>query len=230
MRAAVIESGIKYITDGLVLDLDAAQLRSYSGSGSTWNTLTNNSNNATLINSPSFSTDNGGILNFNGTNQYATLTGSVNNYQYGTVEAWININTPSDNLPHRYYDRANTGTQTIQLRKTSLNGVQASMRLSNGTAYNSATFTAYTGWVCIAAAYDSTGGRYYVNGSIFSFFAISGLTLDTGGTPTYAIGSTSTNVVNLANAKIAIVRSYNRGLSAAELLQNYNALKSRFGL
>ena len=61
------------VTNGLVFHLDARDTNSYSGSGNTWNDLSGNSYNGTLMNSPSFSNDNGGMINLNGSTQWVQL-------------------------------------------------------------------------------------------------------------------------------------------------------------
>ena len=60
----------RIVTDGLVLCLDAGDIKSYSGSGATWNDRSGNESDATLYNSPTFTTNNGGSLNFDGSNDY----------------------------------------------------------------------------------------------------------------------------------------------------------------
>ena len=63
--------GPKIVTSGLVLCLDAANKRSYPGTGTTWTDLSGNSNNGTLTNGPTFSAGNQGSIVFDGTNDYA---------------------------------------------------------------------------------------------------------------------------------------------------------------
>lgn len=70
-------TGPNIVRNGLVLCLDAASLRSYPGSGTTWNDLSGNNNNGTLTNGPTFNSENGGSIVFDGTNDYAPITGSV---------------------------------------------------------------------------------------------------------------------------------------------------------
>ena len=62
----------RIITDGLVLCLDAANKLSYPGSGDVWTDLAG-SNNGALTNGPTFSSANGGNINFDGTNDYCSF-------------------------------------------------------------------------------------------------------------------------------------------------------------
>ena len=70
---STLQSG-HIITDGLVIALDAANTKSYPGSGTTWSDLSGNSNNGTLTNGPTFNSGNGGSIVFDGTNDYINTT------------------------------------------------------------------------------------------------------------------------------------------------------------
>ena len=61
------------VTNGLILCLDSGNQLSYPGSGANWNDLSNKKL-CTLFNTPTFSTDLGGVLNFNGTDEYGEIT------------------------------------------------------------------------------------------------------------------------------------------------------------
>ena len=84
------------VTNGLVLYLDAANDKSYPGSGTGWGDITSNSNNVTLVNGPTFDTSNAGSLVFDGVNDYGTMS-----YNSGfdlsstdfTLEGWFNSNS-----------------------------------------------------------------------------------------------------------------------------------------
>ena len=66
--------GPNVVREGLVLHLDAGTTRSYPGSGTTWTDLSENSNNGTLVNSPTFNSANGGSIVFDGGDDHATTT------------------------------------------------------------------------------------------------------------------------------------------------------------
>jgi len=70
MRMGMVLKPNTYVTNGLVLNIDPANLKSYSGTGTTISDLSGNSNNGTLYNSPTFNSSNGGFFTLNGTNQY----------------------------------------------------------------------------------------------------------------------------------------------------------------
>lgn len=82
-------NGPQAITSGLVLYLDAANQKSYSGSGTTWADLSGNNYTNTLRNSPTFSGDNGGSITFNGSTQYTdSSVGLINPTTNWTVNVW----------------------------------------------------------------------------------------------------------------------------------------------
>lgn len=66
-------TGPNIVTDGLVLYLDAANTKSYPGSGTTWNDLSGNGNNGTLINGYIFNSIGNGNLVFDGSNDYVNI-------------------------------------------------------------------------------------------------------------------------------------------------------------
>ena len=70
--------GASIVRNGLVLYLDAANPKSYPGSGTTWKDLSGNGNNGTLVNGPTFNSANGGSIVFDGTNDYVITTNLLN--------------------------------------------------------------------------------------------------------------------------------------------------------
>ena len=92
------------VTSGLVLCLDAANRKSYPGSGTTWTDLSGNGNNGTLIDSPTFNTDGIGSLSFNGLNSYIGIsspssrfnwTPSSTGFNNMTLDLWIKTSDTS---------------------------------------------------------------------------------------------------------------------------------------
>ena len=87
-----IKFGKNIFKDGLLLHLDSGSPDSFSGSGNTWNDLSGNSYNGTLMNSPSFSNDNGGMINLNGSTQWVQLNsfaGVLSNSSSYTISIWF---------------------------------------------------------------------------------------------------------------------------------------------
>jgi hypothetical protein len=88
------QGGPGIVTDGLVLSLDAANKKSYPGSGTAWTDLSGAGKSGTLTNGPVFSSDNVGIIDFDGSNDYIQLqsdgTGTFNN-QIFSLGMWFKV-------------------------------------------------------------------------------------------------------------------------------------------
>ena len=86
-------NGPRIITNGLVLALDAADRNSYVSGSTTWTDLSGNGRNATLTNGPTFNSENGGCIVFDGVDDYALSSLSVNSITNVTIQCWVNISS-----------------------------------------------------------------------------------------------------------------------------------------
>jgi hypothetical protein len=216
----------KIVTDGLVLALDAADRNSYLGSGTTWNDVSGNGNNATLTNGPTFSNNNGGCIAFDATDDFATITSNVV-FNFGTgdftLETWI------------YPESFSTYLHMIQMPDQGTFALKAN--ITDGAIYfYNPSFTTYGStpnwtlvlnkWNYVAMTRVSSVAYVYLNG-------------ESKGSKTSFTTNFSNNTIKIhgghfggefAQCKIATTKIYNKGLAASEILQNYNAQKSRFNL
>ena len=210
--------GPDIITDGLVLIQDAASERSYPGSGTTWYDLSGNSINGTLS-SAAMATAVPGEMRLNNSTDYI-------NYGHNalleptsiTVAAWVNLDNNNDRhiLITKWlgysFEISSTGYPYFRL-----NGP--------GDQYSSEALT-WGEWYLITGTFDNSTKKHdcYVNGvnkgtsvkSSSIAYSQGTLSIPYTGNPAYGKG------------EIATVSIYNRALTAAEVLQNYNAQKSRF--
>lgn len=211
--------GPNIVRDGLVLALDAASPRSYPGTGTTWYDLSGNGNNGTLTNGPTFNSDNGGSIVFDRSNDYVTLpNGILTGASDFTIIQWVQSSGEGTGTTF-----ANYNSGTLQFGWSS-NFVF--LFLGNSTAYASTSnFT--TDITMIAGRRSGTVTNYLKNGTIISTGSSSS-SIGTESTP-FRIGTT-TGGTEQYGGKIYTTLVYNRALSAEEVLQNYNAQKSRFGL
>jgi Concanavalin A-like lectin/glucanases superfamily len=217
------------VRDGLILDLDAGISASYVGSGTTWTDLSVYSNNGTLTNGPTYSSSNGGSIVFNGVQDYVLISSNSFTPNGGaTIDIWFNpnANTADDDglLNHSDFQYFNLILPYVitQVR------LEYKSTLANNTQLFSTTNSIAAGnWYNVVGVVDSVGAKIYING-----------TLNASNTTPQNLGIVTSNVyVGAYNAaqfrysgKIPVVRRYNRPLSAAEITQNYNALRRRFGL
>jgi hypothetical protein len=213
----------KIVTDGLVLALDAGNVKSYPGSGTTWFDKSGFGNNGTLINGPTFNSGNGGSIVFDGVNDY-TIHNSLNLGTICTWSVWLNYvraNNSNEafvvlgaNLANRYTLFYYFQDKTFYIgQSTTFPGLTYPTGLSINTWYN-ITFSRSGGTVIVYLNGISIG-QISVNASFDSIFSL--------------IGAERTTIYYSA-VRVATVNYYNRSLSAQEVLQNYNATKGRFGL
>jgi hypothetical protein len=214
------------ITSGLTLALDAGNLVSYGGTGTTWKDLTANAFNGTLTNGPIYDSDGSGSIVFDGANDNVSLSNSPlpDNFTYSI---WVK-RTGDGNQGSRGIVISN-GSTYIDVGFS--NGILFSLILSGGSQnlIQSANGTMVsTGvWAHYTATYNRQKAILYLNGVEV---ASSNYTLPPiNDFSTFRIGEYAGGGYNL-NGKIGNALYYNRALSANEVQQNYNAQRGRFGI
>jgi hypothetical protein len=209
----------KIVTDGLVLCLDAANIKSYSGSGTIWRDLAG-SNNGTLTNGPTYTNSNGGNIVFDGSNDYASINPMI-------------LNTP--------WSFCCFFKQTNNTLWSSLYS-QDGLFLWIGLIPSSRAIRIHTN---ISSGLDTPSNVYDLNVPVFLgissspsvltvFINNNKYSLTAGGNPSFAntskIASYSDGSKDFFTGAIYSISMYNRNISDREILQNYNALKGRFNL
>jgi hypothetical protein len=214
------------ITDGLVLCLDAANSKSYPGSGTTWTDLSGNGNTGTLTNGPTYSSSNGGNIVFDGSNDYVSFTSNPPLTNQISVDVWVNLTATTPNGNGWILGRE--GSYRLTYASSSFQWVCATVNNGWYTAGTpvGANLTTTNSIINVVGTYDGSNNRIYVNGILISTgSAISGNILTTGNY--YLVRSDAGNIdygkLNMYSHKL-----YNRALTAQEIQQNFNATKSRF--
>ena len=217
--------GPKIVTDGLVLALDAGSKKSYPGSGTTWTDLSGNGNDGTLTNGPTFSSDNGGAIVFDGTNDRVECPNvNPSSISLEFWFKWTNLNDAWLISNQTGYGNNNNG----YLFRIDYPSYACYFRAGYDTGYiQCASSITLNDWYHFVGVVSTDGSRLYKNGVSVSTAA--GITIDYTGVTGLTIGSDRAGVVRTAG-DMSNIRIYNRTLSAQEVLQNYNAQKSRFGL
>ena len=174
-----------------------------------------NGNNGTLVNTPTYDTTNGGRLLFNGTNQYVTSTFATSAGQAITYIGWL-------------YSTETTATYRNFVDSVTVRPMiwwNTSGQIEFDAAYFTTTPVYRNQWVQVALSKPagSSAASYYVNGSL----------VGTGSA--YSTTAVTPTWFNRAAAEIwkgysSNYQVYNRALTAAEIQQNFNALRGRFGI
>lgn len=220
------------VTSGLVLNLDAGFRPSYSTSGTTWNDTSPSGNNGTLTNGPTYSSTDGGSIVLDGTDDYVDIGGpSSLNTIYATQEVWVKFGRVPHTGNEQIIARTNTSAGTFNIGKSlTTSKIFGNMRDSTNTFFQILSIdTINSGWNQLAITYNGTDFILYINGTQSISETVSNQTLNTGGTLVVNLGRNTTGAA-ITQGNLAIARVYNRGLSSSEILQNFNATKSRFGL
>ena len=238
------------ITDNLIFAVDAANPNSYPGSGTTWNDQTVNQNDGTLTNGPTFDSGNGGSIVFDGSNDLVSFIDS-NLYSFGngstdsafTAEAWVNFNSiPGSGFTGLVSkDSGGSSREWALLVNNTNNYFRVFIKNVGGNNQQSIDATNITiatdTWYYVVSTYDGRGGssayqglKLYINGNegtVGNVFNQSYTAMSNTNAPLRLASYAGSNFFN---GKISNSKIYNRVLSDSEILHNYNALKSRFGL
>ena len=222
---------------GIQLYLDAGRPGSYSGSGSTWNDISGNGKVATLYNSPTFTSANGGLLTFaKASFQYAETNADLGNMPTWTIENWIKLDSALVAGPNAIVTNAYDGV-------SKLNYSVGSMNVANTNVY-AAFFDAggwhltTTGqalslstWYHLVGTYDGAAVSFYVNGALIGTLSYAG-TPQSGGKTRIARrwDDVANDANNFVGGSIPIVRIYNRAFTQSEVTQNFNESRGRFGI
>ena len=217
--------GIDYnnviVSDGLVLYLDAANTRSYSGSGTSSNSLVGGIG-ATLVNGVGFTSSNNGAFTFDGSNDYINFgNSSAVQQSSGTLSAWAKASSPGGGYRGII---AKQGAYGLFYTDSVLVAYDWAADAPRSTGVNIADNT----WKNVVLTYQSgvsNGTRIYINGVSVLTTTITVLN-QTGN----LFGGAEANAGQYAACQISLFNMYNRALSASEILQNYNATKRRYGL
>ena len=236
-----MKMGPNVVMDGLLFYVDASNDKSYVGSGTTWKDLSSNELDNTIAGSPTYETANGGGFVFDGADDYAqrlndTTFNSINEFTFNfwvKYASGVNLTSLIGKPRAGYADALRIGyTADTTTLFYSLSGTT---RCSNTSVTLSTT--EFTNICFVQNPSESSNPdktKFYINGTAISNES-SGYALFSVDAPTHPLiiggwrqGYGSVGATWKGNMNI--VQMYNRALSANEVKQNYNALKSRFGL
>ena len=211
----------RIVTDGLVLCLDAANARSYPGTGTTLTDRSTSGNNAILTNGPTFSSNNGGRIVFDGTDDEIQLSSSISfSGSPASICVWCTksgIIAAGSNYSEGYHIYI-AGTSTFQ------NWGGSHVNFGNPTSLG--LLGDDPRYVTIIKDYTNSVEQLYVNGELKSSISNStfkNCTVRGFGRLYYNSGAYAESNMSFYSCQI-----YNRALTADEVRQNYLATKERY--
>ena len=232
---------ISIVKNGLILHLDAGNTDSYPGTGNTWTDLTGNGNNGTLINAPTFDSEYNGSLGFNGINSYVNTNYDLSWNNTNSISISFTLTTPNitQNLPiigkgpNEWEWQFNQRGRGLELVYWATNGLHANGPITTIPNFFEANVPVN---VCLVWNHIDNKHYFYRNGINIGENTWVNASINQNRNTGIKIGGSIYRWVNNVLSgqywlgKIYIVMTYNRALSATEVLQNYNSTKGRFGL
>jgi hypothetical protein len=214
------------ISDGMLLRLDASETSSYPGSGATWSDISGGGNDMSLKSTPTFVSGSVSYFDFNGTDEYAQGSGVTVPTTSYTKSVWFWVDAYVANNLVSGFD--GVGGHFLYMSNTTKIVVgHHNQGVSFATYQSTATISLNT-WYNVSVTFNTTSGfKIYINGQLDSSHNMTIAHLGSGTTNLGSYGNTGDNFLN---GRISKVYTYNRVLSAAEILQNFNSDRVNFGL
>ena len=220
------------VTNGLILNLDAGNASSYPGTGTTWTDLSGNGRNATLANGVGYSSSSGGVLTFDGINDYGQVPAFTYPNSY-TVAVWVKINYTSSTNYARIIEKGLNNEFALTINKvTPLYSNKYTYQLGDSDVALASNSPVSSGYTLLTTTIENATSnqhliKFYINNTL-------------NNTATKTISFTKTNplyfggnpaALNLTAmlGEIGQIFMYDRVLSASEITQNFATTKTRFG-
>ena len=227
-------AGPEIAESGLVLALDAANSKSYPGSGTTWTDLSGRGNTGTLVNGVGYNSGNLGSLSFDGTNDYVNL-GNILDYttENFTFNTFFYLNSFTTSTPGQ-------GPQLFWKGSYYANGYYCAIN-ADGTilfhtnqsgasqfSYTSSGLISVGVWNNVSVVRTGPSVQIYINGVDRTNVSATHIN-PTSSTGNLQLGAYDAGFI-YSNHRVATFQSYSRALSTQEIQQNFNATRSRFSI
>jgi hypothetical protein len=220
-------AGPKIITDGIILNLDASDKKSFQGSGTLWNNRCGKKDKGTLTNAPVYNDVNGGFFQFNN-NTYITIPNdTIYNTQTLTVEVWVKTN--NTNQRGVWFEKGNSTKQYALLQENATINWRIDIAGSpTNLTVSTATYMNTSNWYQVVGTYSSGFKRLYINGVLVNSASNSGtISTDALG---ITVGARGGGNGDNYNGNLAICKLYNVALTIDQIKHNFDATKSRFSI
>lgn len=229
--------GVNYntniVTDGLVLCLDAANSKSYPGTGTNWLGLIGNNHLAEGVSSPVFETLNGvSSFSFNGTTNsryFKIQNDSALDTNNPSIEVWVKPNSLNQN--GFWFEKGTVNTQYSLFQEGTNICFRTKPSGSYDSLYGASSVLSDTSWNHVVAVKTTAEKIIYINGvKVYSKSYTDIISTTTGGMSIGVYGGYAGGRNYYYNGKLSNVKIYNRALTDEEVLQNFNAVRGRFGI
>tara|TARA_S200000501_G_C20813318_1_gene739361 strand:- start:74 stop:1654 length:1581 start_codon:yes stop_codon:yes gene_type:complete len=209
----------------------------YSGPTNTWKDLSVNGNDATL-NFSDFSSDNGGCISFDGTNDYGYISTLDLPSRPFTLSVWINhqtsLGTWQSYMGQDTSDSGVNGLMYFQKRASDQspnNAFSVAVRPNNSTStvrLNATEIASLNVWYNLCVVISSSDIKFYINGELNDTTSNSNTLATRSGNFIIGAAYYNNSLVDWFRGKMSTAMVYSKALTASEVLQNYNALKKRY--
>jgi hypothetical protein len=217
---------------GLILALDAANTKSYPGSGTTWTDISANGRVGTLTNGPTYNSANSGSITFTAASSNSVLLTGSTAVSQATFTVWLRRNGSQNDYAGILFTRGGVSS--------SISGLSFFSTVNNlGYNWNNAVaaFSFNSGltvpdgvWCMAALSLTSAAATLYLCQSSGTTSATNTLAHASTTFDGLKLGWDGTASSRYMNGSIASAHLYNRALSASEIQQNFNALRGRFSV
>ena len=227
-----MEAGESIVTDGLIFRVDAGDEASYGGTGTTWTDVING-NNGTINNGASYNSAQGGYFEFDGVDDQVDFGQPAILETYpASIDIWFYSSNDQDGIITKGLTRGNTTTRDWDIFGA---GGPATLRylVSTGSSIAvviGAAYPSLNNWHHLSVSWDGTtgtnGAKMYLDGALFAQNAGASASFSTA----HNIFAGGSRTGYYLDGRISMIKMYDKVLSAAEALQNYEASKARYGL
>lgn len=226
-------TGPDIVTDGLSVSFDAANIKSYPGSGTTWYDKSGNNYNGSLVNGPTFNPEFGGYINLDGSNDYIDVASWDNSGTVQTIEMWARWRSGIGDMFIGFttYDIWTSGGNLgFNTGNSDVYGI-SSTQVSNLNLVG----TSQSNWHHYIFEFTTQvqNNKIFINGvqqELSQQLSTTNLTSTRSFPTTFEIGSWNNSNGYYFTGDVATFRLYKKSFTAKDALQNYNATKSRFNL
>lgn len=218
----------KLVTEGLVFNFDAKNIKCYPGTGTACYDLAGKAAAGETVNSPTFNAN--GHFSFV-TDDYIRFPNSTAlDSQSFTVEVWVRTNATTQN--GTWFEKGTPNAQYAIFQEG--NFINCRVNTSpyvDAVIVTTATYMNTTNWYQVAFTFTNGNQYCYINsGLVGSGTRVGTVATSSGGVSIGAYGGYTGAKGYYFNGDLSIVKVYNRVLSQAEIRQNFNTIRGRFGI